>query len=118
TFSKFSPTGLVPVLNDGDRVVWESLSIIEYLAERHPEVWPDDAAVRAWARSAAAEMHGGFSTLRSVCGMNCGIRVRLHEVSPALQNNLDRIDALWTEGFARFGGPFLAGGKFTAVDAF
>ena len=117
-FSKFSPTGLVPVLNDGDTVVWESLGIVEYLAERHATVWPEDAVARAWARSATAEMHGGFSALRNVCTMNCGIRVRLHEVSAALQRDVDRLDVLWSEGLARFGGPFLAGPAFTAVDAF
>ena len=117
-FSRFSPSGLVPVLADGDTVVWESLSIVEYLAERHPGVWPADPAARAWARSAAAEMHGGFSALRNICGMNCGIRVRLPEISPPLQANLDRLEALWAEGLDRFGGPYLAGPAFTAVDAF
>lgn len=117
-FVAFSPSGLVPVLHDGDLVVWESLGIVEYLAERHDGVWPASPAARAWARSAAAEMHGGFTPLRSICGMNCGIRVRLREVTPALQRDLDRLDALWREGIERFGGPFLAGDAFSAVDAF
>jgi glutathione S-transferase len=117
-FRAFSPSGLVPVLHDGANAVWESLSIVEYLAERHDGVWPDDAATRAWARSAAAEMHGGFSALRNTCGMNCGIRVRLPRIEPPLQGNLDRIEELWTEGPDRFGGPFLAGPAFSAVDAF
>ncbi|SDG34101.1 glutathione S-transferase family protein [Pelagibacterium luteolum] len=117
-FRSFSPSGLVPCLVDGDVTVWDSLAITEYVAEDHPQVWPTDRAARAWARSAAAEMHSGFSTLRNVCGMNVGVRVKLHEVSDKLQRDIDRIDELWTEGLSRFGGPFLAGEAFTAVDAF
>ena len=114
-----SPNGLVPLLVDGDLKVWDSLAIAEYLAERHAAVWPTDPAARAFARSAAAEMHSGFSTLRSICGMNIGIRVALKdEARSALAANLARIDALWGEGLARFGGPFLAGPAFGAVDAF
>jgi glutathione S-transferase len=107
-FRKFSPTGLVPCLVDGDLTVWDSLSITEYLAEAHSEIWPSDREARAWARSASAEMHSGFSALRNVCGMNVGVRVRLHEQSDALKANLARLDELWTEGLDRFGGPFLA----------
>jgi glutathione S-transferase len=118
SFRSFSPTGRVPCLHDGDTVVWESLAIAEYLAERHPQVWPSDTAARTWARCASAEMHSGFATLRDQCGMNCGIRVRLRDIGPALQADIDRINELWTEGLARFGGPFLAGKAFTAVDAF
>ncbi|AEQ50910.1 glutathione S-transferase family protein [Pelagibacterium halotolerans] len=117
-FRKFSPTGLVPCLVDGDLTVWDSLAITEYVAEDHSQVWPTDRAARAWARSASAEMHSGFSALRNICGMNVGVRVRMHEISPTLQANLDRIDELWSEGLSRFGGPFLAGEVFTAVDAF
>ena len=70
----FSRAGKVPVLVDGDITVWDSLSIIEYIAERYPEVklWPDDAAARAHARSVCAEMHSGFVPLRSECGMKIG----------------------------------------------
>ena len=117
-FRRFSPSALVPCLHDGETVVWESLAIAEYLAERHQGVWPADPAARAWARSAAAEMHAGFTALRSNCSMSVGIRMRLHAVTPALQRDLDRIGALWGDGLARFGGPFLAGDEFTAVDAF
>ncbi|WP_421950781.1 glutathione S-transferase family protein [Pelagibacterium sp.] len=117
-FRKFSPTGLVPCLVDGDLTVWDSLAITEYVAEDHSRVWPADRAARAWARSATAEMHSGFSSLRNICGMNVGVRVRMHEISAGLQANLDRIDELWNEGLSRFGGPFLAGTTFTAVDAF
>jgi len=118
SFRKFSPTGLVPVLEDGDRRIWESLGIVEYLAEAHPEVWPADKTARAWARSAAAEMHGGFSALRNICGMNVGVRAKLKSYPDALKRNVGRLDEMWTEGLSRFGGPFLAGPKFTAVDAF
>ncbi|MEJ0016860.1 MAG: glutathione S-transferase [Acetobacteraceae bacterium] len=117
-FRGFSPTGKVPCLVDGDAVIWDSLAITEYLAERHAAVWPDDGAARAWARCAAAEMHAGFGTLREVCGMNCGIRVRLHTVPDALAGEIARLQELWNEGLRRFGGPFLAGAAFSAVDAF
>ncbi len=117
-FRKFSPTGRVPCLVDGGTTVWDSLSITEYVAERHRQVWPNDASVRAWARSVAAEMHSGFATLRSACSMNCGIRVRLHEMSPALLADLARLNELFGEGLKRFGGPYLTGAAFTAADAF
>jgi glutathione S-transferase len=116
-FRAFSPTARVPCLHDGATVVWDSLAIAEYLAERHAGVWPADAGARAWARCAAAEMHAGFATLRERCSMNCGIRVRRGELPPALARDLDRLSALWSEGLARFGGPFLAGAAFTAADA-
>ena len=117
-FRQFSPNGRVPCLHDGDAIVWDSLAIIEYLAERHPGVWPSESAARIWARCAAAEMHAGFATLRNVCGMSCGIRVRLHESSAELEADVARINELWNEGLSRFGGPFLAGDTFTAVDAY
>lgn len=118
-FRSFSPSGQVPCLIHGGRAVWDSLAIIEYLAERHPTVWPADDVARAWARCATAEMHAGFRDLRTQCGMNCGVRVALEGgVSPGTQADLARIDALWNEGLTRFGGPFLTGSEFTAVDAF
>ncbi|QTP55649.1 glutathione S-transferase family protein [Billgrantia sulfidoxydans] len=118
TFRAFSPSGLVPCLEDGERTVWESLAIVEYLAERHAGVWPADEEARAWARCASSEMHAGFSPLRSLCPMNCGVRVKLHHMPDALARNLARLDELWQQGLTRFGGPFLAGEAFTAVDAF
>ena len=117
-FRKFSPTGLVPCLVDGDTTVWESLAITEYLYESHPRVWPEDKQARAWARCAASEMHAGFFALRNQCSMNCGVTISLHRIDDALQKDLDRIDELWKQGLSRFGGPFLAGQAFTAVDAF
>jgi len=117
-FRNFSPTGLVPCLEDGDQIVWDSLAIAEYLGEKENGVWPDGVAARTWARCAAAEMHSGFFDLRGDCGMSCGVRIKLHEVSGGLQKDLDRLDELWQQGLTQFGGPFLAGEKFTAVDAF
>lgn len=118
TFKAFSPTGKVPTLVDGKTVVWDSLAIAEYLAERHDNVWPKDAAARAWSRSAAAEMHSGFATLRDRCSMNCGLRVKLHEMPEALTKDIARLNELWTDGLTRHGGPFLGGKSFTNVDAF
>jgi glutathione S-transferase len=117
-FRRFSPSGKVPCLIDDDVAVWDSLAITEYLAERHDGVWPKDNAARAFARSAAAEMHSGFGALRSICSMSCGVKVRLHETPAHLEQELARLSELWNDGLARFGGPYLAGKKFTAVDAF
>lgn len=117
-FRAFSPSGKVPCLVDGDMTVWDSMAIVETLAERYPAAWPEDRVARAWARSASAEMHAGFSAIRNVCGMSCGQRVRLEDPPPALGEEWRRLDELWTEGLERFGGPFLAGEDFTAVDAF
>jgi glutathione S-transferase len=107
-----SPTRKVPVLHDGGLVVWDSLAIAEYLAERHPGVWPADAGARAWARCAAAEMHSGFQALRNDCSMSCGVRVKMNPPSNALKKDVARIGELFTEGLERFGGPFLARSGF------
>jgi glutathione S-transferase len=117
-FRSFSPSGRVPCLVDGAVTVWDSLAIVEYLAETWPTVWPADRGARAWARRACAEMHSGFQTLRNICSMNCGLRVKLHENPPALQADWRRMDELWCDGLRRFGGPYLAGAQFTAADAF
>lgn len=117
-FRKLSPNGRVPCLVDGATVVWDSLAIVEYLAERHDGVWPQDAAARAWARSASAEMHSGFAELRTRCSMTCGQRIRLSEIPAPLERDLARLDALWNDGLHRFGGPYLSGASFSAVDAF
>lgn len=117
-FSTFSPNGKVPCLYDLDLVVWDSIAITEYLAESYQEVWPEDRDARAWARSAVAEMHSGFQTLREICGMSVGLRVKLNKISPKLVDDISRISEIWQEGLSKFGGPFLAGAKFTAVDAF
>jgi glutathione S-transferase len=117
-FRNFSPSGRVPCLIDGALKVWDSLAIVEYLAERHAGVWPLNAAARAWSRSAAAEMHAGFQALRNECSMNAGLRVRLHRMPDALQADLSRLAALWTAGLDLHHGPWLTGENFTAVDAF
>jgi glutathione S-transferase len=113
-----SPTGRVPVLHDGERVIWDSLAITEYLAERHPGVWPGDDDARAWARCAAAEMHSSYSALRTYCSMSCGTRMKLKQVPEALREDIARVNAVWSDGLRRFGGPFLAGKSFSAADAF
>ncbi|MES2676590.1 MAG: glutathione S-transferase family protein [Pseudomonadota bacterium] len=117
-YRTFSPSGKVPCLVDGDLIVWDSLAIIEYLAEQYKGVWPSDKIARTWARCAAAEMHSGFQTLRNNCGMSCGMRIQLNNISAALQKDISRVDELWCEGLKKFGGPFLAGDKISAVDAF
>lgn len=117
-FRRISPSGKVPWLTEGGTVVWDSLAIAEYLAERHPGIWPTDIQARAWARCAAAEMHSGFTELRNRHGMNVGVRVAVVQRSPALLADIARIEQLWIEGLERFGGSFLAGRQFTAVDAF
>lgn len=118
SFRKFAPNGKVPCLHDGEHVIWDSLGITEFLADRHAGVWPDNQAARDWARCASAEMHAGFQSLRQICPMHCGFRIQLQTMSNALQHDLDRLDELWCEGLQRFGGPYLAGKHYTAVDAF
>jgi glutathione S-transferase len=115
----FSPTARVPCLHDGATVVWDSLAIAEYLAERHPGMWPADAAARAWARSVAAEMHSGFSTLRNEMTMCIRERVDVRPWAPGLVRDIARVTEIWNEGRARFaqGGPYLCGG-YSLADAF
>ena len=116
-YRSFSPSGRVPCLDDDGRAVWDSLAIVEYLGERHERVWPRGADARAWARCATAEMHSGFAALRNDCTMNCGLRIAPHPFSDALRRDLFRLNDLWNDGLGRFGGPYLAGREFTAVDA-
>jgi glutathione S-transferase len=117
-FRTFSPTGQVPVLLHAGRTVYDSMGIALYLSDRHDGVWPKETEARAWAQCAAAEMHSGFSALRNDCTMNVGVRVKPKPMSDALQANVARIRELWEQGLARFGGPWLAGAEFCAVDAF
>lgn len=116
-FARFSPTAKVPCLHDGERIVWESLAILEYVAEDHPAAWPADRGARAWARGASAEMHAGFAALRDECSMHCALTIDLGTPSAALAQDIARLDALWTQGLETFGGPWLAGETFTIVDA-
>ncbi|RME14373.1 MAG: glutathione S-transferase family protein [Alphaproteobacteria bacterium] len=113
-----TPAGRVPVLVDGGLVVWDSLAILEYLAERFPEagLWPDDAARRATARAMSAEMHSSFDALRNECPMNMARPVRPIAVSEAVHADVARIETLWDEALSASGGPFLMG-KFGNVDA-
>src|SRR6185295_20093905 len=115
----FSPTALVPALHDGTVHIWDSLAISEYLAERHPGMWPADPAARAWARSVAAEMHSGFSTLRNEMTMCIRERVDVRPWSPGLVRDIARVTEIWNEGRARFaqGGAYLCG-AYSLADAF
>jgi glutathione S-transferase len=117
-FRAFSPTGQVPVLIDGARTVWDSLGIVLYLAERFDGVWPRDEDARAFVMSATTEMHGGFGSLRNQCPMNVGVRVQIPPPDAALAKDIARVRELFEQGLARFGGPWLAGPTFTALDAF
>ena len=119
-----NPAGKVPVLSDGDLVIWDTLAIAEYVAEQYPEkqLWPADKAARARARSVCAEMHAGFGALRQHCTQN--IEASLPEVGalvwrdqPAVRADVTRLVAMWSELLARHGGPLLFG-QFTIVDAY
>ena len=117
---KYSPAGKVPVLIDGDTPIWESLAILEYLAEKFPRarLWPADARARSHARVVANEMHGGFLPLRRSCPMNLWLPVKPRPQGDEVLDNVRRIDALWSDCRARFGqnGQFLFG-AFGAADA-
>jgi glutathione S-transferase len=115
-----SGTGKVPVLIDGAVQVWESLAILEYLAEKFPAagIWPADAAARAHARTIANEMHAGFLPLRRLLPMNMWRPVIKRELTPEAAANVQRIEAIWSDCRSRFGqgGPLLFG-RFGAADA-
>ena len=117
---KYSPAGKVPVLIDSDRHIWESLAILEYLAEKFPNarLWPADAGARAHARVVANEMHAGFQPLRRACPMNMWLPPKARPQSEEVLADVARIDAIWSECRGRFGkgGPFLFG-PFGAADA-
>ncbi|MEZ5872618.1 MAG: glutathione S-transferase family protein [Nitratireductor sp.] len=117
-FRKFSPSGKVPVLVDDGLTVWESLAILEYLADRFPDAgfWPQDRAAKAHARCVANEMHGGFGALRSACPMNMRREIRAIAVTDALRKDVARIEQLWAQCLEKSGGPFLFG-TFSNADA-
>jgi len=114
-----SPAGQVPVLVDGAVVVWESLAILEYLADRFPDatLWPTDVAARAEARAVACEMHAGFQPLRQHLPMNMARPVKPRLLDDGATADVARIAAIWRECRVKFGGPFLFGGSFGATDA-
>ena len=116
----FTRSGKVPVLIDDGVTIWDSLAIIEYLAERFPEtrLWPEERAHRAHARSISAEMHSGFAALRNECGMNLRRPVGAIELSREARADIARIQEIWTECRERFGksGPYLFG-AFGGADA-
>lgn len=117
---RYSPTGRVPALHVGDEVIWDSLAICETVNERwlSGRAWPADAAPRAAARSAAAEMHSGFSALRSQLSMDCRRQPGVAGWDAAATGDIARIEALWADLGSRFGGAgdFLCG-EFGIVDA-
>lgn len=124
TIGRINPVGKVPVLVDDGFAVWDTLAIAEYLSERFPEhgLWPADPKARARARSVCAEMHSGFTSLRSHCGMN--IEASLPEIGrivwrdqPGVRADLARIETIWTELLAEHGGPMLFG-AFSIADAY
>ncbi|MCW5604026.1 MAG: glutathione S-transferase family protein [Burkholderiales bacterium] len=115
---RHSPAGKVPVLVAPGATIWESLAILEYLAERFPDrrMWPDDAAQRAHARAISAEMHAGFGALRANLCMNLRRRFPDHAKTPEVLADIARVQAIWTGCLDRSGGPFLFG-AFTNADA-
>ncbi|MGN7295037.1 glutathione S-transferase family protein [Rhizobium sp. SAFR-030] len=117
-FREFSPTGKVPVLQHGSLHVWESLAIIEYVAELYPEagIWPLDPADRAMARSISMEMLSGFRALRGACPMNMRRQKGKIELADGVLADVARITEIWKTMRMRSGGPFLFG-AFSAADA-
>ena len=122
--ARYTPTGRVPVLIDGDAspeglAIWDTLAIAEYVAERFPEkrLWPDDPNDRARARSICAELHAGFSRLRQAMPMNIAADLAGYGWSVGVQDDIDRLVAMWRELLDRHRGPLLFG-RFTIADAF
>jgi glutathione S-transferase len=116
---RFGPSGRLPVLRAGDLAVWDSLAICEYAAELTGRGWPRAGEARALARSISAEMHSGFSNLRSLWPMNARARNRRTAMTAALAADVERIDEIWNDCRHRFGagGPWLFGADYTIADA-
>ena len=124
TLTGLNPAGKVPVLVDDGFAIWDTLAITEYVAERYPElgIWPRDPHARARARSVCAEMHSGFSALRSHCPMNVeaslpGVGEKVWREQDGVRADVQRIVSMWTALLERYGGPLLFGG-FSAADAY
>ncbi len=117
---KVSPSGKVPALIDGDVTVWESLAIVEYIAEAYPKkaIWPKDKAARAHARALSTEMHAGFAALRTLCPTNFRRAPARRDLTPEAAADVARIEKMWASARKTFGadGPFLFG-AFSAADA-
>ncbi|MEO0407964.1 MAG: glutathione S-transferase family protein [Cyanobacteria bacterium P01_A01_bin.135] len=115
---RYSPSGRVPVYRDGDLTIWDTLAIAEYLAESHPQLWPQEAGQRAHARAVSAEMHAGFMALRQQMPMNCRATGRQVPVPPALATDIQRVQEIWTTCRRTSGdaGPWLFG-DFSIADA-
>lgn len=117
--ARYGAAGRVPILLDGDLVVWDSLAILEHLAERFPRAghwWPADDALRAHARSAVAEMHSGFARVRATMPMNLARAPEPVPLDEAARVEIARICTLWREALRRSGGPYLYG-DFGIADA-
>lgn len=115
---KYSPSGKVPALIDGEVTVWESMAIMEYLNDKFPEkkMYPADPAKRALARSMANEMHAGFVKLRQHCPFHSKKKFPSHDLGPAM-SDIKRVKELWNSALKQSGGPFLMGKDFGLVDA-
>jgi len=115
---RYSPSGRVPVLLDGELRVWDSLAICEYAAELAGRGWPREPRARAVARSVCAEMHSGFVNLRTEWPMNARARHRRTVITPGLQADVDRVEEIWSDCRRRFGaaGPWLFG-EYCIADA-
>lgn len=113
---EFNSAGKVPVLIDGTTRIWDSLAILEYLAEAEPSLWPEDRQQRAHARSISAEMHSGFQALRSACPMNIRATDRQIDRTPALDRDIERIQTIWSTCLSASKGPYLFG-RFSCADA-
>jgi glutathione S-transferase len=124
TLKQVSPTGKVPALDDDDLVVWDTLAIAEYLADKFPakHLWPQDMAQRARARSLCAEMHSGFTNLRNACPLNIEADLTntgalIWRDNAAVRDEVARLVAMWRDCLTQFGGPMLFG-SFSVADSY
>lgn len=114
---KYSPSGRVPVLIHDDLTIWDSLAICEYLAELAPHLWPKDSKQKAIARSYVAEMHSGFTSLRSQLSMDIQLQTKIKHLLPSTISDIERVLELWQSALKKYKGPYLFG-DFSIADAF